>query len=112
MTSAPQHLPQTLEAAHAVIATLSEKLQATLRENELLKQKIDKLCRRLFGKSSEKVSPEQLALAFAQLPKQPPRKKRLQRWQRRAGKRSRRAAAPARRGASRSPSTCRASACW
>ncbi len=40
----------------------------TLRENELLKQKIDKLCRRLFGKSSEKVSPEQLALAFAQLP--------------------------------------------
>lgn len=72
MTSAPQHLPQTLEAAHAVIATLSEKLQATLRENELLKQKIDKLCRRLFGKSSEKVSPEQLALAFAQLPKQAP----------------------------------------
>jgi transposase len=68
MTSAPQHLPQTLEDAHAVIATLSEKLQATLRENELLKQKIDKLCRRLFGKSSEKVSPEQLALAFAQLP--------------------------------------------
>src|SRR5574340_1199483 len=70
MTSAPQQLPQTLEDAHAVIATLSEKLQATLRENELLKQKIDKLCRRLFGKSSEKVSPEQLALAFAQLPQQ------------------------------------------
>jgi hypothetical protein len=68
MTSAPQPLPQTLEAAHAVIATLSEKLSQTLRENELLKQKIDKLCRRLFGKSSEKVSPEQLALAFAQLP--------------------------------------------
>jgi transposase len=68
MTSAHQQLPQTLEDAHAVIATLSEKLQTTLRENELLKQKIDKLCRRLFGKSSEKVSPEQLALAFAQLP--------------------------------------------
>jgi len=68
MTNAHQQLPQTLEDAHAVIATLSEKLKATLRENELLKQKIDKLCRRLFGKSSEKVSPEQLALAFAQLP--------------------------------------------
>ena len=68
MTSAPQQLPRTLEAAHAVIATLSEKLQATLRENELLKQKLDKLCRRLYGQSSEKVSPEQLALAFAQLP--------------------------------------------
>jgi transposase len=68
MTSAHQPLPQTLEDAHAVIATLSEKLQTTLRENELLRQKIDKLCRRLFGKSSEKVSPEQLALAFAQLP--------------------------------------------
>lgn len=67
MASAPQ-LPQTLEAAHAVIATLSEKLSRTLRENELLKQKVDKLCRRLFGKSSERVSPDQLALAFAQLP--------------------------------------------
>ncbi len=68
MTSAPAQLPHTLEGAHAVIATLSEKLSATLRENELLRQKIDKLCRRLFGQSSEKVSPEQLALAFAQLP--------------------------------------------
>lgn len=68
MTSAAQQLPRTLEAAHAVIATLSEKLSQTVRENELLRQKIDKLCRRLFGKSSEKVSPEQLALAFAQLP--------------------------------------------
>src|SRR5512139_359607 len=68
MTSTPQQLPRTLEAAHAVIATLSEKLSQTLRENELLKQKIDKLCRRLFGKSSEKVSPDQLALALAQLP--------------------------------------------
>jgi transposase len=70
MTSPPQQLPRTLEAAHAVIATLSEKLSQTVRENELLKQKIDKLCRRLFGKSSEKVSPDQLALAFAQLPQE------------------------------------------
>jgi transposase len=68
MTSAAQHLPQTLEAAHAVIATLSDKLSQTLRENELLRQKVDKLCRRLYGSSSEKVSPAQLALAFAQLP--------------------------------------------
>jgi hypothetical protein len=44
MTSGePQELPQTLDAAHAVIATLSAKLSATLRENELLRQKIDKL---------------------------------------------------------------------
>ena len=68
MTSTLQQLPRTLDAAHAVIATLSEKLSQTVRENELLKQKIDKLCRRLFGKGSEKVSPDQLALAFAQLP--------------------------------------------
>jgi transposase len=69
MTSAPQQpLPQTLTVAHAVIVSLSEKLAATLRENELLRQKVDKLCRRLFGNSSEKVSPAQLALAFAQLP--------------------------------------------
>ncbi len=76
MTSTPHQLPQSLEAAHAaiisaqsVIATLSEKLQQTLCENELLRQKIDKLCRRLFGKGSEKVSADQLAFAFAQLPK-------------------------------------------
>lgn len=72
MASALEPLPQTLEDAHAVIATLSEKLSQTLRENELLRLKIDKLCRRLFGKSSEKVSPEQLALAFAQLPTDEP----------------------------------------
>jgi transposase len=68
MASTSAQLPRTLEDAHAVIATLSEKLSQTLRENELLKQKVDKLCRRLFGNSSEKVSPDQLALAFAQLP--------------------------------------------
>jgi transposase len=75
MASALTPLPRTLEDAHAailsaqdVIATLTEKLSATLRENELLRQKLDKLCRRLYGQSSEKVSPEQLALAFAQLP--------------------------------------------
>ena len=68
MTSTAEQLPQTLEAAHAVIATLSVKLSQTLRENDLLRQKVDKLCRRLYGQSSEKVSPDQLALAFAQLP--------------------------------------------
>lgn len=67
--------PKQLEAARAallsaesVIATLSAKLQASLRENELLRQKLDALCRRLYSKGSEKVSAEQLALAFAQLP--------------------------------------------
>ena len=54
-------------SAQNVIATLTEKLAETLRENELLRQKIDKLCRRLFGNSSEKVSPDQLAFAFALL---------------------------------------------
>lgn len=56
MTSAAQQLPDSLEGAHAaiisaqsVIATLSEKLSQIVRENELLRQKIDKLCRRLFG---------------------------------------------------------------
>jgi transposase len=72
MASVAQQSPKNLEAAlasaHGVIATLSEKLQATLRENELLRQKIDALCRRIYGKGSEKVSAEQLALAFAQLP--------------------------------------------
>ncbi|MGE5719563.1 MAG: IS66 family transposase [Nocardioidaceae bacterium] len=69
MTSGTHQLPETLEAAHAVIATLSEQLAKSNREIDLLKLKIDKLCRKLFGKSSEKVSPDQLAFAFAQLPK-------------------------------------------
>jgi transposase len=75
MPSGAKQLSKDLEAAqaaiisaHGVIATLSEKLQATLRENDLLRQKIDVLCRRIYGKGSEKVTAEQLALAFAQLP--------------------------------------------
>jgi transposase len=73
MTS-PCPLPQTLEAAHAeivsaqaVIGTLSKKLAESLHENELLRQKIDKLCRRYFNNGSEKVSADQLAFAFARL---------------------------------------------
>ena len=69
MTNGTHQLPETLEAAHAVIATLSEQLARSNREIDLLKLKIDKLCRRLFGNSSEKVSPDQLAFAFAQLSK-------------------------------------------
>jgi len=114
MTS-PQQLPRTLEAAHAVIATLSEKLSQTVRENELLRQKIDKLCRRLFGQGSEKVSAEQLALAFAQLPQEEgtetesPSAEGVGAVEETASETSRPRPSPTGRKAF--PSTCRASAC-
>ncbi len=63
--------PQDLSAAQFVIARLRDQLQQShdeiervRRENELLKHKLDVLCRRLFGKKSEKLDPNQLQLAL------------------------------------------------
>ena len=56
-----------LETAQALIATLRGELARAQRENATLREKLDLLCRRLFGKKSERVSPDQLRLAFAQL---------------------------------------------
>jgi transposase len=43
-------------------AELTSQLEAALRENALLRQKIDLLVRRVFGSTSEKLSPNQLEL--------------------------------------------------
>lgn len=59
--------PPDLDAAKRVIATLQEQLLKSQREIASLKHKLDVLCRRLFGKKSEKVDPRQLALALEQL---------------------------------------------
>lgn len=66
--------PPDLDAAKRLIAALDEqrraledKLIASQREIASLRHKLDVLCRRLFGKRSEKVDPRQLALALEQL---------------------------------------------
>lgn len=55
-----QALPQDLASAHQLITSLQGEIT-------YLRHKLDSLCRKLFGKKSEKVSPDQLALAFEQL---------------------------------------------
>jgi transposase len=59
--------PKNLKTARAVIATLVEQLDRQQREIELLKQKLDQLCRRMFGSKSEKVDPRQLSLLLGSL---------------------------------------------
>jgi transposase len=56
-----------LDTARAVIATLQEQLARSQRDNAALRHQLDVLCRRLFGKRSEKVDPSQLRLALEQL---------------------------------------------
>jgi transposase len=56
-----------LEQAQTRIATLEAELTRMARENAALRQQLDLLCQKLFGKKSERVSPDQLRLAFAQL---------------------------------------------
>jgi len=60
-----------LDTAQALIATLRDELTRTQRENASLRHQLDILCQRLFGKKSERVSPDQLRLAFAQLANEP-----------------------------------------
>lgn len=56
-----------LATAQAVITTLRQEVARTRQENATLRAQLDALCRRLYGKSSERVSPDQLRLAFTQL---------------------------------------------
>ncbi|HKW00495.1 MAG TPA: IS66 family transposase [Vicinamibacterales bacterium] len=56
-----------LATARTVIADLQAALARAEGENTLLRQKLDVLCHKLFGKKSEGVSDAQLRLAFAQL---------------------------------------------
>ncbi len=63
-------LPESEEfppAAKALIRSLQEQLLKSQREIASLKHQLDVLCRRLFGKKSEKVDPRQLQLAMEQL---------------------------------------------
>ena len=69
MSDAPELVD--LATAHALITTLRDELTRTQRENATLRHQLDILCQRLFGKKSERVSPDQLRLAFAQLANEP-----------------------------------------
>lgn len=60
-----------LATAQALIATLRDELTRSQQENATLRHQLDVLCQRLFGKKSERVSPDQLRLAFAQLANEP-----------------------------------------
>lgn len=60
-----------LATARTLIATLQDELTRVQRENASLRHQLDVLCQRLFGKKSERVSPDQLRLAFAQLANEP-----------------------------------------
>lgn len=49
------------------LRTLQDEVTTLQREKAALQHQLDLLCQRLFGKKSERVSPDQLRLAFAQL---------------------------------------------
>jgi transposase-like protein len=48
------------ETTRALIATLQEQVRTLQRENAALRQQLDVLCQRMFGKRSERVDPRQL----------------------------------------------------
>jgi transposase len=64
VTGAPAAPPKPTPTDLASALALIEQLR---QENELLRHKIDVLCRRLFGRKSDKVDPRQLELALTQL---------------------------------------------
>jgi transposase len=59
------------ETTRALIATLQEQVRTLQRENAALRQQLDVLCQRMFGKRSERVDPRQLQLALEQLANEP-----------------------------------------
>jgi len=59
-------LPPDLAACHAMIQQLLEQLNAAQRENTQMEYKLQQLLRRLYGRSSEKIDPNQQVL-FAEL---------------------------------------------
>ena len=63
--------PTQLTTARSLIATLQTELSRSHREITALRQQLDALCQKLYGKKSERVSADQLRLAFAQLAEHP-----------------------------------------
>jgi transposase len=63
----PAALADLPATARALITTLQEQLRVVQRENAALRQQLEVLCQRMFGKRSERVDPRQLQLALEQL---------------------------------------------
>lgn len=59
-------LPLDLATCHALIAQLLDQLKNSRRENAQLEHQLQQLLRRLYGRSSEKIHPNQMAL-FAEM---------------------------------------------
>jgi hypothetical protein len=63
----PAELPDDPAFLKPLIVQLFETLQSRERRIQQLEHHMDVLLRRVFGKSSEKLDPRQLVLAFAEL---------------------------------------------
>lgn len=59
--------PIEVETLREQMLVLERKLKATLRENEMLRERLARYLRRLFGPKSEKIDPAQLGLAFEEV---------------------------------------------
>ena len=94
------------------VSLLSEALQLARLENALLRQKLDKLCRRFFGQQSEQLNDAQMELLLSGLPPQTvvevPARKSSSSAPRNKDKQSRRIRTPDNFAGSRpcAPSTC------
>jgi len=60
-------LPSDLAVAHALIEELHEHVHDLRGENEVLRDQLEKMSKRMYGKSSELLDPSQRLLAFAAL---------------------------------------------
>ena len=63
----PASLQTQLRQLREQVAALQEALEQSRRENTLLRQKLDALARRFFGKKSEQLSAGQLELLLSGL---------------------------------------------
>jgi len=66
LATAPAMLPTDVAACHAMIAQLLEQLKDVRRENDQLEHQLQQLLRRMYGRSSERIDPNQQTL-FAEL---------------------------------------------
>lgn len=79
--SSPQSIEETpsdLAGALVLIDAQRQALERQQREIELLRRKVDELCRKLFGKKSEKVDPNQLQLALEVMEQEKPAEEPLE----------------------------------
>ncbi len=67
--SAAEALPDDVSACHAMIGQLLDNLQDATRKISQMEHQLQQLLRRLYGRSSEKLDPNQMAL-FAEMLKQ------------------------------------------